>query len=50
MGIFFEKTNEKEVFRLALKNEISAYDAAYVWLAKSRKISLLTLDEGLAKL
>jgi predicted nucleic acid-binding protein len=47
MGILFEKVNEKEVFRLALKNNITAYDAAYVWLAKSKKTKLLTLDERL---
>jgi predicted nucleic acid-binding protein len=45
MGIIFEKINEKDVFRLALKSNISAYDAAYVWLAKSKKTKLLTLDE-----
>jgi predicted nucleic acid-binding protein len=47
MGIIFEKINEKDVFRLALKSNISAYDAAYVWLAKSKKTKLLTLDERL---
>ncbi len=47
IGILFEKVDEKEVLRLALKNGISAYDAAYVWLAKSRKLKLLTLDEKL---
>src|SRR5687768_15616439 len=30
MGIIFERINEKEVFRLALKSGISAYDASYV--------------------
>jgi predicted nucleic acid-binding protein len=38
MGIIFENVDEKEVFRLALENNISAYDASYVWLAKSRNI------------
>ena len=47
MGILFERVNEKEVFRLALKNNITSYDAAYVWLAKSKKTKLLTLDERL---
>jgi len=47
MGILFEKVSEKEVFRLALKRNISAYDAAYAWLAKSKKTKLLTLDEKL---
>ncbi len=47
MGILFEKVNEKEVFRFAVRNGITAYDASYVWLAKSKKIDLLTLDEKL---
>src|SRR5688572_18218200 len=47
MGILFEKVDEKEVFQLALKKSISAYDASYVWLAKNKKIKLLTLDEKL---
>src|SRR5688500_2764198 len=33
MCILFEKVDEKEVFQLALKKSISAYDASYVWLA-----------------
>ena len=45
MGILFEKVNEKEVFRFAVRNSITAYDASYVWLAKSKKLDLLTLDE-----
>ena len=47
MGIHFEKVDEKEVLRLALKKSISTYDASYVWLAKSQNIGLLTLDEKL---
>ena len=50
LGIGLENINEKDVFRLALNCGISAYDASYVWLAKTRKIKLLTLDEGLEKL
>lgn len=45
MGILFEKVDEKEVFRFAIRNAITAYDASYVWLAKSKKLELLTLDE-----
>src|SRR5215210_2138767 len=44
MGILFEKVNEKEVFRFAVRNGVTAYDASYVWLAKSKKLDLLTLD------
>jgi len=47
MGILFEKVDEKGVLRLALKKSITSYDASYVWLAKSRNIGLLTLDEKL---
>ena len=47
MGIHFEKVDEKGVLRLALKKSITSYDASYVWLAKSRNIGLLTLDEKL---
>ncbi len=47
MGILFEKVDEKEVFRFAVKKGITAYDASYVWLAKSKKLELLTLDEKL---
>ncbi len=52
MGIVFEKVDEKKVLRLALKNDITTYDASYVWLAKSQNIKLLTLDrklEGILK-
>ena len=47
MGILFEKVNEKEVFRFAVRNGITAYDASSIWLAKSKKLDLLTLDEKL---
>ena len=47
LGIFFEKTDEKEVLNLALQKSITAYDASYVWLAKSKNIKLLTLDKKL---
>jgi predicted nucleic acid-binding protein len=50
MGIVFEKVNEKEVLRLAVRKAITAYDASYVWLAKSKKLELLTLDEKLENL
>jgi predicted nucleic acid-binding protein len=50
MGIIFEKVNEKQVLDLSVKKNISAYDASYVWLTKSKKINLLTLDEKLKDL
>jgi len=49
MGIIFEKINGKEVFDLSLEKSISIYDASYAWLAKSKKIKLLTLDESLSR-
>ncbi|KKQ42920.1 MAG: VapC-type toxin [Microgenomates group bacterium GW2011_GWC1_37_8] len=45
-----ETISENEVLKLALARKISIYDASYVWLAKSKKIPLLTLDEKLQKL
>ena len=45
-----EKINETEIFSLAISHDISIYDASYLCLAKSEKISLLTLDEKLRKL
>ena len=45
-----EKINEIEIFSLAISHDISIYDASYLCLAKSEKISLLTLDEKLRKL
>ena len=50
MGILFEKIDEKEVMLLALQKNITGYDASYVWLAKSKKTKLLTLDERLLRL
>jgi predicted nucleic acid-binding protein len=47
IGILFEKVDEKQVLGLALNKSITAYDASYVWLAKSQNIGLLTLDERL---
>lgn len=50
MGIFFEQIEEKEVFRLSLNKGISVYDASYVWLAESKNLQLLSLDEELLQL
>ena len=47
IGILFEKVDEKQVLGLALNKSITAYDASYIWLAKSKKVKLLTLDETL---
>ena len=37
-----------EVFELALRYQLSAYDAAYLWLASDLKAPLATFDEKLA--
>lgn len=42
--------NYNQVFKLALKHEISAYDAAYLSLAKNKSVELLSLDEKLTSL
>lgn len=44
IGINFEGVDEKGVLRLALAKSITTYDASYLWLAKRKKVKLLTLD------
>lgn len=39
-----------EVFKLAIKENLTVYDAAYLWLAKSKKVKLQTLDKQLKKI
>ena len=39
-----------EVLVLAAKTGLTAYDACYLWLARSRDIELVTLDKKLARL
>ncbi len=38
-----------EMFALATETGLSAYDAAYLWLALSRDLELVTLDDQLAR-
>lgn len=38
-----------EIAKLAMKTGLSAYDAAYLWLALSRDAELVTLDQKLAQ-
>ena len=50
--IVFTDINTRETMELAVKFEIPFYDASYIYLAKSRKCELLTLDhylEGVVK-
>jgi len=37
-----------EVFMLAMETGLTAYDACYLWLARSRDAELVTLDRALA--
>lgn len=38
-----------EVFTLAMETGLTAYDACYLWLARSRDAELVTLDRALAR-
>ncbi len=38
-----------EVFALAAETGLTAYDASYLWLARTRDIELVTLDAALAR-
>jgi predicted nucleic acid-binding protein len=48
MDIEFHDPNLQEVCKLALRYQLSAYDAAYLWLAAELKAPLATFDEKLA--
>lgn len=37
-----------EVFQITVRTRLTAYDAAYLWLARSLSADLVTLDEKLA--
>ncbi len=39
-----------DVFALAAETGLTAYDASYLWLARSRDLELVTLDKTLARL
>lgn len=47
--IELRETNTAQQFDLALRYKLSAYDAAYLWLAAELKAPLATFDEKLAK-
>lgn len=42
-----EAINFHDVLNLALEKNLSFYDASYLYLAKSKKVKLLTLDHSL---
>ena len=48
MDIELHKVDALEVVALALRYQLSAYDASYLWLAAELKAPLATFDEKLA--
>ena len=50
LGIKYEDADIHEAFLVALKENLSVYDASYVYLARLKRISLLTLDSRLKRL
>lgn len=49
LPIIYQEVDYREVFKIALERNFSAYDAAYVFLAKKRKIPLVSLDQKLCR-
>lgn len=49
MKIILEKTDFLEAILLAEKENLSVYDASYVWLARELHIPILTLDRRMKK-
>jgi len=47
-AIEFRPTDPQEQFELALRYDLSGYDAAYLWLAAELKTPLATFDKKLA--
>lgn len=50
LDIDFVEVDVEHVLHLALEEELSVYDAAYLTCAKQRGLPLLTLDKRLVKL
>jgi len=48
MGVTEAKVPATEMARLARDADVTAYDAAYLWVARHARIPLLTLDRKLA--
>ena len=49
MHIAFHEPDSLAIFRLAVRTGLTAYDAAYLWLAGSLSAALVTLDEKLER-
>lgn len=50
ISIEYPPLDLEKVLKLAIKENLSVYDASYIWLAKEYNINLLTLDKNLAKI
>ena len=48
MDIYLHRVEPQQALTLALRYSLSAYDAAYLWLATELKAPLATFDEKLA--
>lgn len=49
LEIELEEIDTEETFKLALSQNLTMYDAAYLFLATAKRIPLLTLDTDLKK-
>ena len=49
MPINYLEIDWVQVVEMAMENDLTYYDAAYVWLALEKKAELLTLDEKMKK-
>ena len=47
LSLLFRGVNQGEVVRLGLSTGLTAYDAAYLWLARALAMPLVTLDKKL---
>lgn len=47
LDIEFLEVNKEKTLNLAIKEDLSVYDAGYLWLARELKIPLLTLDKDI---
>src|SRR3989344_6214674 len=50
LGISCEDVDSHEAFLVAIKENLSVYDASYLWLAISKNLPLLTLDNKLIRI
>ncbi len=49
MRVVLHEPDALAVFRLAIRSGLTAYDAAYLWLARSLSGDLVTLDAKLGR-